>query len=339
MGGQTIFPGGVEINMLPHKRMEVDEQNNLLHVQAGALWSDVIPYLDAHRRSVAIMQSNDSFSVGGSLSVNCHGWQTNRPPIASSVESLHLMTADGKVLRWQPHGEVELFSLALGGYGLLGIILDADLHVVPNERYEVEQSVIPAEKLLNAWDEKVGQRPNVGMACARLSVVPDDFLNEAILYVFTQAPLAGGDLPALGEVSFKALTRTIFRGSVDSDYGKQLRWTAERDLQKYLRGKIWSRNQLLDESAELLANRTPRSTDILHEYFVPRNRYGDFLARLRVIVPKHHGNLLNATVRDVRQDNDTMLALRRPRHGCLCDALQSTAIKGSGRAVQAITRD
>ena len=85
MGGQTIYPGGIAINMLPFKGMNLDEDKNLLHVQAGAKWADVIPYLDQHGRSVAVMQSDNSFTVGGSLSVNCHGWQYDRPPITSTV--------------------------------------------------------------------------------------------------------------------------------------------------------------------------------------------------------------------------------------------------------------
>ena len=90
MGGHTIYPGGLAINMLPHNRMTLDEEREILRVGAGALWSDIIPFLDARGRSVAVMQSNNSFSVGGSLSVNCHGWQHGRPPIASTVESLRL---------------------------------------------------------------------------------------------------------------------------------------------------------------------------------------------------------------------------------------------------------
>ena len=86
------------------------------------------------------MQSNNAFSVGGSLSVNCHGWQFDRPPIASTVESFRLMQADGTIVRCSRKENQELFSLALGGYGLFGIILDAELRVVPNERYRLEQT-------------------------------------------------------------------------------------------------------------------------------------------------------------------------------------------------------
>jgi FAD/FMN-containing dehydrogenase len=67
MGGQTIYPGGIAINMLPFKGMKLDEANNLLHVQAGAKWADIIPYLDQHGRSVGVMQSDNSFTVADFL--------------------------------------------------------------------------------------------------------------------------------------------------------------------------------------------------------------------------------------------------------------------------------
>jgi len=50
--------------------MKLDEDKNLLHVQAGAKWRMSFPYLDQHGRSVAVMQSDNSFTIGGSLSVN-----------------------------------------------------------------------------------------------------------------------------------------------------------------------------------------------------------------------------------------------------------------------------
>src|SRR5207237_10295442 len=141
---QTIYPGGIVINMLPFKGMTLDEHNDLLHVQAGAKWADVIPYLDQRGRSVEVMQSDNSFSVGGSLSVNCHGWQFGRPPIASTVESFRLMKADGAIVRCSRTENRELFSLVLGGYGLFGIILDADLRVVADEALRLEQYRLPS---------------------------------------------------------------------------------------------------------------------------------------------------------------------------------------------------
>jgi FAD/FMN-containing dehydrogenase len=93
----------------------LDEENNILNVQAGALWEDVIDYLDPRDLSVAVMQASNSFSVGGSLSVNCYGWPYRKPPIASAVESFRLLKADGTIVRCSREDNAELFSLVLGG--------------------------------------------------------------------------------------------------------------------------------------------------------------------------------------------------------------------------------
>ncbi|MEX0715822.1 MAG: FAD-binding oxidoreductase [Planctomycetaceae bacterium] len=305
MGGHTIHPGGIVIDMLPWSDMELDENGTILTVQAGALWKDVIKYLDARGRSVEVMQSNNSFSVGGSISVNCHGWQYDRPPIASTVESFRLMQADGTVVRCSRTENAELFPLALGGYGLFGVILDVELRVIPNERYRLEQYLVPVDRSLATFDAAIRDRPGVRMVYARMSVVPDTFLDEVIINAFVLEP--DGEMPALAEPGIDTLKRAVFRGSADSNYGKQLRWSAETKLQPLVAGENFSRNQLLNEGVEQFQNRSARSTDILHEYFVPRHRAAGFVAAMREIIPRHGGQLLNVTVRSVNEDRDTFL--------------------------------
>ena len=92
MGGHTVYPDAVVLDMKPLNHLELLPDGKTLRVGTGARWSEVIPYLDARGRSVAIMQSNNDFSVGGSLSVNCHGWQTSRPPIVDSVRAVRVGT-------------------------------------------------------------------------------------------------------------------------------------------------------------------------------------------------------------------------------------------------------
>jgi FAD/FMN-containing dehydrogenase len=81
MGGHTIYPDGIVLDMLPFNAMSLDEERQMVTVGSGARWSQVIPYLDEHGMAVAIMQSNSDFSIGGSISVNCHGWQHNAAPM------------------------------------------------------------------------------------------------------------------------------------------------------------------------------------------------------------------------------------------------------------------
>src|SRR5207302_1372640 len=103
----------------------------------------------------------------------------------STVESFRLLRADGTVVRCSRSENAELFSLALGGYGLFGVLLDADLRVVPNEAYRFEAHVVPAADYVAAFRRRAGAA-DVGMAYGRLCIVPGSrtFLREAILTVF-----------------------------------------------------------------------------------------------------------------------------------------------------------
>lgn len=78
-------------------------------------------------------------------------------------------------------------------------------------------------------------------------------------------------------------------------------------LQPKLSQRHFSRNQLLNEGSELFQNRSAATTDILHEYFVPRAGLATFVDDLRRIIPKHGGDLLNVTVRSINEDQDTFL--------------------------------
>lgn len=305
MGGHTISPGGIFVDMRPFDAMRFDPQRRILHVGAGATWARIIPFLDARGLSVGVVQSNNSFSVGGSISVNCHGWVYGQPPICSTVEALRIMTADGAVHRCSREENSELFSLALGGYGLFGVILDVELRVVPNACYWSDQVVVPFADAVPLLEEAVRGVPDVAMFYARLDVTPDSLFDEAILYYLR--PAAGEAIPALEPNSISGFRRLVLRGAAANDYGKDLRWSAETLLQGRLGPAHFSRNQLLNEGVEIFENRKADRTDILHEYFVPAAGVRQFLADVRAVLQRLRPNLLNVTLRCVREDRDTFL--------------------------------
>ncbi len=339
MGGHTIYPGGIAIDMLPLNRMSLDASSNILHVQAGALWKDVIAYLDDHGRSVAVMQSNNSFSIGGSISVNCHGWQYGRPPIASTVRSFRLLKADGTIVRCSREQHAELFSLVLGGYGLFGIILEVDLEVVPNRRYRIRRSVLPAGPGLRNFDDHVRPHPGTAMVFARMNVSDARFLQDMILCVITDEPAPDGTIPPLSDRGHANLRRHIFRGSVASDYGKRLRWTMEAKVHPEVAGSVTSRNQLLNEGVEVFQNRSDDSTDILHEAFLPHATVAAFVDRLRTIIPAHGGDLLNLTVRSVEEDGDTFLRYADQPMLSLVMLFNHARTPAADQAMEAMTRE
>jgi FAD/FMN-containing dehydrogenase len=309
MGGHTIYPGGIVVNMRPFKRLAYDEGKRVVTAGAGALWSEIIAFLNARGRSVAIVQSFSSFTVGGSISVNAHGWQFREPPLGSSVVSMRVMLADGSVVRCSRSESAELFSLVLGGYGLFGIILDAELQTVPNERYRVERIVVPAVQYESVLQAKAAAS-DVAMQYGRLNVSSRAFLGEAILNLFHRMPVEpneGAAVPPLAEPSLAGLRRAVFRASVGSDYGKRMRWNAEKRLEEHMATAPLWRNQLLDDDVALYEDRSAEDTEVLQELFLPEGRMEAFLVRARRIIPAHGADLLNVTIRNVQEDRDSFL--------------------------------
>lgn len=305
MGGHTIYPDGIVLDMKRFRYMKFDRLSNTLLVGSGALWSEIIPYLDTYKKSVAVMQSNNSFSVGGSISVNCHGWQPNSPPIASTVVSFRLINANGEIVNCSRNENWDLFSLVLGGYGLFGVILDVRLSVLDNKMYKAQQYIIKSSDYIKEFDRLTKGNTDIGMVYGRININPDHFMEEAILATFiienkaTFKPLQKG--------SYASIRRTVFRGSANSSYGKNLRWKAEKLITSQISGKLFSRNQLLNEGVEVFQNTDTAYTDILHEYFIPKDSVIPFINKLKSIIPTYKVDLLNITIRNVKKDDDTFL--------------------------------
>jgi hypothetical protein len=162
-----------------------------------------------------------------------------------------------------------------------------------------------ADRLADAFEEHVGKAQDVAMAYGRVSVAPQGFMHEAILTAYHREGRVGEP----SETRFpevEGLTRVMFRGEVGSNYGKWLRWMAERYVEPLADRPVF-RNQLLSEPVEAFENLSQSSTDILHEYFVPPRSLARFIDDARSVIQRERGDLLNVTVRDVRRDDDTFL--------------------------------
>lgn len=129
MGGQSIAPDGIVLDMRHFNTLRLAPSRDSVVAGVGAQWTDLIRYLNDYGLSPRTMQSYSSFSVGGTLAVNAHGITTDYT-LAESVLAFHIVLADGSEVDVSRNAEDEyirnLFSLALGGYGLFGIITEVN---------------------------------------------------------------------------------------------------------------------------------------------------------------------------------------------------------------------
>ena len=308
MGGHTVYPNGILLNMLPYNQMELDTTNNILTIGSGALWEDALNYLEKYGKSIAIMQAFSSFSIGGSISVNGHGWQKNLPPIAATVVSFTLMKANGEVVNCSRQENHELFKLVIGGYGLFGVILDVKLKVVENEALQYKYIRLNPDNYVNHYKKYISQNPNLNLVFGRLRISDKHFLEEATLNFFEKV---NWTIPTLQTNKNTEMQRLVFRGSVNNEYGKRLRWDLETGVSKVFKNEIYSRNELLNNHVSLIENKDTSSTDLLQEYFIPERNFNQFIADIKPVLKNSKIDLLNITIRGVQKDNDSYLNYAR----------------------------
>ena len=99
----------------------------------------------------------------------------------------------------------------------------------------------------------------------------------------------------------------VFRSTVNSEYGKRLRWDLETGMNKVSKNETYSRNNLLNDNVTLIENKDTNSTDILQEYFIPGQHFTQYINELKKVLPNKHIDLLNITIRVVYKDNDSYL--------------------------------
>ena len=350
MGGQAFRAGGIMLDMRPLNFIRLDAARRTVTVGAGATWHDIQNAIHP-RFAVKAMQSTDIFTVGGSISVNAHGMDHRAGALMDSIRSLRIMLADGRVVTASREIEPELFVHAVGGYGLFGVILSAELEVVPNDIYASERALIRYDEFPQRF-RTIAADPQIGLMYAHLSTAPGSLLEEALVYSYRRVDDSGLQRPPLGEVAATRTRRLMVNLAKRGDLFQSLKWWAEKNLEHRFESCtitraqamgdgeacLVSRNDPMHDSVAYLRNALPRETDILHEYFVPRDRIVPFIDALRAMFRAQDANLLNASIRAVNAEHNALSYAPAPAFSVVLYVNQSTDEAGNA-AMARLTGD
>ena len=305
MGGQAIAQNGIALTV-DNAWIQPDPASETYWVNGGARWADVIAALDPLGYGPAVMQSNHDFGVAATFSVNAHGWPVPFGPMGSTVRALRMVLPSGELVTASRQENADLFNLAMGGYGLVGLIVDLQLDMVRNQRLSPTYTVMPASDFASAFVEAVND-PAKPMVYGRLNVARGTLFQEALLVSY--APVADqSDLPpATGSGISAHLASRIYRAQVGREGWKDWRWWVETQLAPRIAGDS-TRNSLMNEPVVTLDDRDPQRVDILHEYFVPLDGFDGFLQACRDEIGDSFAEFLNVTLRYVGSDPDSVLA-------------------------------
>lgn len=306
MGGQIAAPGSLHLDMRAMNRLVwLDAPRRAVRVQAGMRWRDLQDLIDPHDLSVKIMQSYSNFSVGGSVSVNCHGRYVGAGPLGHSLRALQLVDADGNVHELDRQRDPALFAAVIGGYGGLGVITEVELDLADNVAMSREVRRFGLAEYPAFFRESVQARP--GIILHNADLVPPDF-DRPLAISWTR--------------SDEALTRPERLVPRGLDYGREqnLIWSASElpggdqlrerfQTERLLHEKmVLLRNREASLDAAALEPRTRRmSTYLLQEYFIPVAAFEAFARRMAAILKQHEVQALNVSIRHSPADTVSLL--------------------------------
>ena len=306
-GGQTACAGALFLDMRELSRIvAIDESARTIVAEAGVTWRQIMEAVDPLGLAPKIMQSFFNFTVGGSLSVNCHGDYVGLGSLAESVRSIRLVMADGGVRTASRTENPDIFAAAIGGYGGVGVIVEATLDLAENTKIE------RVTRLMTVAEYQSWHRANV-------LEQPDAVLHHAVIYPGAYTDIAAelctrtdkpltihnrlaptGAPSDLERFVLDIVTFTPIGGSVHEHLYDPL--TAGQT-------EVAWRNY---EAARDAYSLEPRSrvdiTYALQEYFVPVERFESFAASMGRILRAHDANVLNVAIRHAPADQETLLA-------------------------------
>ncbi len=312
-GGHAFFRDSMHLDMTAFdKVIAFDESEKTIRVQSGVTWKQIQDHVNPHGLAVAVMQSSNIFTVGGSLSANAHGRDPRYGPIIETVRSFRLLKADGQIVNASRTENEELFALVIGGFGLFGVILDAELDLIENCVYEKQTVLLDYREYPSYVEKEIKGKSAVGLHFARLSIDPSSLLSDGYSVTYTQTAQRPDGIFDLAEESHIGRDKFFFGLSRNRDWAKGLRWYSQQNWVDVPGDvEIVSRNNVMRPPIQFLAYDSEHDTDILQEYFIPVAQFVSFVDRLRAIVEDEQVNLLSVTLRYVPQNNEAFLNYAR----------------------------
>jgi FAD/FMN-containing dehydrogenase len=338
MGGQQFGDGTLLIDTRSLNRvLHFDRENGRITFEAGIQWPELIKFLNdaqsddsqshssqSHTPIWGIWQKQtgaDRLSLAGALACNAHGRGLDQKPIISQVNAFDLVDASGQVRTCSRSENAELFRLAIGGYGLFGVITRIELQL--RRRVKVRRVVELGEtrNIIDRFEERIRDGYLYGDFQYTTDASRDSFLRRGIFSTYQPVP---DDTPlTLNPTRFNPEDWARLTFYAHKYKARAFQVYSERYLKTS--GQIyWADSQL---SAAYVDNyhkdvdvamkaKTP-ATEMISEIYVQRDQLPAFMEAARVTLRRHKTNVVYGTVRMIEKDDESFLAWAKARYACV----------------------
>ncbi|HYE74810.1 MAG TPA: FAD-binding oxidoreductase [Blastocatellia bacterium] len=329
MGTQQFGTDAVLLDMREMNRvLSLDRERGLVEAESGILWPKLIGYLNEAQagqdKQWGIIQKQtgaDRLSLGGALAANVHGRGLNLKPIIDNVESFTLIDAQGGLKKCSRQENSELFRLAIGGYGLFGVVLSVQLRLRPRVKVQRVVEIRETRDIPAMFDQRIKDGYLYGDFQYATDSNRESFMRRGVFSCYRPVDPA----------TPLTINPTRFH---PEDWAKLTYYTHkykrrafEVYTKRYLEtsGQIyWADSQLsgayvdnYHEDLDRKIGARVKGTEMITEIYIPRNSLVNFMEAAREELKRQKANVIYGTVRLIEKDTESFLAWARESWACV----------------------
>jgi FAD/FMN-containing dehydrogenase len=305
-----------------------DAGRGVIEVESGVQWPQLLDHLVSSQRGKAMQWAfsqkqtgADRLTMGGCLSANVHGRGLTLPPFVGDVESFKLLDARGELIHCSRIDNPELFRLAIGGYGLYGLIYSVTLRLVPRRKLQRVVEVRDLDGLPGAFEGRIRDGYLYGDFQYSIDDKSDGYLRQGVFSCYRPVPDATPMPDAQKELAERDWIELLYlahAGKADafkryaSDYlstNGQLYWSDEHQM------SIYPDDYHRELDKKLKAGH--RATEAITEIYCERDALEHFMADVREDARRNRVNIIYGTIRLIEQDRESFLAWAKKPYACV----------------------
>lgn len=328
MGGQQFGAEALLIDMSRMNRiLRFDAERSEVEVEAGIQWPELIHGLIELQRGqslqLGIVQKQtgaDRLSLGGALAANIHGRGLNLKPIIDDVESFLIVDAQGRARKCSRRENSELFQLAIGGYGIFGIITHVTLRLATRRKVERIVRIEELENLIPAFEERIAGGFLYGDFQFMTDCGSNGFLRRGVFSCYRPVADDAVITAAHKELVTDDWQRLLYLAHTDRKRAFEL--YSEHYLST--NGQIYfsDTHQLsiyLDDYHRKLDSNlgADRGSEMITEVYVPRDRLVEFMESVRSDFLANSVDLIYGTIRLIEKDDESFMSWAKERYACI----------------------
>jgi len=223
-----------------------------------------------------------------------------------SVKNIKLILANGNVVNANRSENNNLFYGAIGGYGGIGVIAEATLYLADNSKIERSTTVMPIGEYKEHFFSNVRENEEVVFHNGDIYPPRYEKVRDVTWYISDKS-LTHEDRLIARDTEYKWGPKFAeFVGNYK--IGKAIREHILEPVYYSFDRVAWRNWEASYDIRELEPKNRNKKTYVLREYFVPVEKFDEFIPKMREIFQKHDANIINVSIRHAKADNETLLS-------------------------------